>query len=192
MEKGWYVIHTYSGYEQKIERIIRKMINDDREFFGRYCTGVDVPKYKEVEITDNNERKEIVKKVLPSYVLVELELNDSNWRDITSQIVRISGVTGFISSDRSGMNPPTPLSQVEHQKILKKTGAVPDEKAFVPRRDYHEGEEVRISSGPFATFLGTIEEIDEQRGRLKLSVQIFGRSTPVEVDFSQVEKAAQP
>lgn len=192
MEKGWYVIHTYSGYEQKIERIINKMRSDDPLFFGRYCTGTEVPMYKEVEVnSETRAEREVMKKVLPSYVLVELELTDDNWRDLTSQIVRITGVTGFITADRSGMKPPVPLSQEDHQRILRKTGAVPEEKSFVPRRDYKEGEEVRIIAGPFATFLGTIEEIDSQRGKLKLSVQIFGRSTPVEVEFTQVEKVAK-
>ena len=169
MAKGWYVVHTYSGYEQKIERIINKMRDSDVEF-ASFCTGVSVPM------------------ILPGYILVELDLPENTWRAVTNKIIRIQGVTGFLSSDKSGRVPPTPLSQNEHRSILQRTGELAPEKTFRPKQDFVKGEEVIVTGGPFASFKGTIEEIDLQKGRLRLSLEILGRFTPVDVDFSQAEK----
>ena len=187
MAKGWYVVHTYSGYEQKIERIINKMRDSDVEF-ASFCTGVSVPMEKVEVLTEKGERKEEMKKILPGYILVELDLPENTWRAVTNKIIRIQGVTGFLSSDKSGRVPPTPLSQNEHRSILQRTGELAPEKTFRPKQDFLVGEQVKVISGPFASFDGTIDEIDLAKGRMRLSVQIFGRSTPVEVDFSQVEK----
>ncbi len=187
MEKGWYVVHTYSGYEQKIERIINKLRETDPDF-ALYCTGVTVPMETVNVITEKGEKKTENKKLLPGYILVELELPEETWRTTTAKIVRIQGVTGFLTADRTGKNPPKPLSAREHTAILVRTGAVPEEKSFKPKQDFLRGEEVRVTAGPFASFNGIIEEIDLAKGRLRLSVQIFGRSTPVDVDFTQVEK----
>lgn len=93
-----------------------------------------------------------------------------------------------MTADPTGKNPPKALSRDEHKKILIRKGEVPEEKTFRPKQEFKNGEEVLITSGPFASFNGTIDEVDLQKGRLRLSVQIFGRSTPVEVDFNQVEK----
>lgn len=187
MEKGWYVVHTYSGYEQKIERIINKLRVTDEEF-GAYCTGVNVPFESVTVINEKGEKKVEQKKVLPGYILVELDLPEDKWRRITATIARIQGVTGFLTADKTGKNPPRPLSSREHNDILTRTGAVPEEKTFRPKQDFVKGEEVKVTAGPFESFNGTVEEIDLTKGRLRLSVQIFGRSTPVEVDFTQVEK----
>ena len=129
-----------------------------------------------------------MKKVLPGYILVELDLPENTWRTVTAKIARIPGVTGFLTADKTGKNPPKPLSQREHTDILRRTGEMPEEKVFRPKQDFEKGEEVKVISGPFASFNGTIDDIDLAKGRLRLSVQIFGRSTPVEVEFSQVEK----
>ena len=187
MAKGWYVVHTYSGYEQKIERIINKLRQNDPEF-ELYCTGVNVPMETVEVLNEKGERKMEQRKVLPGYILVELDLEERNWRAITTKIIRIQGVTGFLSADKSGLVPPTPLSAREHRSILERTGEIAPEKTFRPKQDFEKGEEVKVISGPFASFNGTIDDIDLAKGRLRLSVQIFGRSTPVEVDFSQVEK----
>lgn len=188
MEKGWYVIQTYSGYEQKIEKIINKYIEIDPEFKA-YCTGVNIPVEKvKVRSDKDGEVKIEERKILPGYILVELQLPETGWNSIVSKIVGINGVSGFLSGDLNGKVPPTPLSAAEHKRILVMTGELPEEKSFRPKQDFSVGEEVLITAGPFSSFNGTIDEIDLQKGRLRLSVQIFGRSTPVEVDFNQVEK----
>ncbi len=188
MEKGWYVIQTYSGYEQKIEKIITKYISIDPEFKA-YCTGVNIPMEKvKVRSDKDGEVKEELRKILPGYILVELQLPDTGWNSIVSKIVAINGVSGFLSGDPNGKVPPTPLSAAEHKRILVMAGELPQEKSFRPKQDFSVGEEVLITAGPFSSFNGTIDEVDNQKARLRLSVQIFGRSTPVEVDFNQVEK----
>lgn len=186
MEKGWYVIQTYSGYEQKIEKILTKFMEKDPEF-AACCTGVCIPVEKVNVKNEKGELKVEDRKILPGYILVELALSEG-WNAILSKIAGINGVSGFLAADPTGKNPPKPLSPVEHKKILVRMGQVPEEKTFRPRQEFSLGEEVLITSGPFASFNGTIDEIDLQKGRLRLSVQIFGRSTPVEVDFNQVEK----
>lgn len=190
MAKGWYVVHTYSGYEQKIERIINKLRQMDPEF-AVYCTGVNVPMETVETLNDKGEKKMELRKVLPGYILVELDLEESTWRQVTSKIIRIQGVTGFISADKSGRLMPKPLSQREHRSILERTGELAPEKTFRPKQDFVVGEEVLVTSGPFASFKGTVEEIDLQKGRLRLSLEILGRFTPVDVDFSQAEKVIQ-
>ncbi len=188
MEKGWYVVQTYSGYEQKIEKIINKYISIDPEFKA-YCTGVNIPVEKvKVRSEKDGEMKVEERKILPGYILVELQLPDTGWHSIVSKIVGINGVSGFLTGDRTGKVPPKPLSRAEHKRILVMAGELPEEKSFRPKQEFSLGEEVLITAGPFASFKGTIDEIDTQKGRLRLSVQIFGRSTPVEVDFNQVEK----
>ena len=188
MARGWYVVHTYTGYEQKIERIINKLRASDGEF-DAYCTGVNVPMETVTVQNEKGETKTEHKKVIPGYILVELDLPENNtWRMVTAKIARIQGVTGFLTADKSGQVPPKPLSAKEHSDILRRTGEMPEEKIFRPKQDFLVGEQVKVISGPFASFDGTIDEIDLAKGRMRLSVQIFGRSTPVEVDFSQVEK----
>lgn len=188
MEKGWYVIQTYSGYEQKIEKIINKYIAVDPEFKA-CCTGVDIPVEKvNVRSEKDGEVKVETRKILPGYILLELQLPDNGWHYIVSKIVGINGVSGFLTGDPTGRKPPIPLSPAEHKRILVMEGQLPEEKTFRPKQDFAIGEEVLITGGPLSSFNGTIDEIDEQKGRLRLSVQIFGRSTSVEVDFNQVEK----
>ncbi len=187
MAKGWYVVHTYTGYEQKIERIINKLRASDGEF-AAYCTGVSVPMESVTVQNEKGETKIERKKVIPGYILVELDLPENTWRTVTAKVARIQGVTGFLTADKSGKLPPQPLTAKEHSDILRRTGEMPEEKVFRPKQDFKEGEQVKVISGPFASFDGTVEDVDSVKGRLRLSVQIFGRSTPVEVDFSQVEK----
>ena len=187
MDKGWYVIQTYSGYEQKIEKILTKFMEKDPEF-AACCTAVNIPVEKVNVKNEKGELKVEDRKILPGYILVELQLPDNGWNAILSKIAGINGVSGFLAGDPTGKNPPKPLSAAEHKRILVRMGELPEEKTFRPKQEFSLGEEVLITSGPFASFNGTIDEIDLQKGRLRLSVQIFGRSTPVEVDFNQVEK----
>ena len=146
MAKGWYVVHTYSGYEQKIERIINKLRQNDPEF-ELYCTGVNVPMETVEVLNEKGERKMEQRKVLPGYILVELDLEERNWRAITTKIIRIQGVTGFLSADKSGLVPPTPLSAREHRSILERTGEIAPEKTFRPKQDFEKGEEVKPDAG---------------------------------------------
>ncbi|HOE83931.1 MAG TPA: transcription termination/antitermination protein NusG [Sphaerochaeta sp.] len=184
MAKGWYVVHTYSGYEQKIERIINKMRETDTDF-ALICTDVKVPFETVVEVKDG-VRREVKRKILPGYILVELDLPDTSWKTWCSHIKRIQGVTGFVTpNDRVK---PQPLSAAEVKNIFQKTGDLPAEKVFKPKQTFAVGEQVRIIEGPFDTFTGVIEEVNLEKARMRVSVGIFGRSTPVEVDFLQVEK----
>ncbi|MFA6689083.1 MAG: transcription termination/antitermination protein NusG [Sphaerochaetaceae bacterium] len=184
MAKGWYVVHTYSGYEQKIERILRKMMETDADFRD-VCTDVKVPFETVVEVKDGVKR-DVKRKILPGYILVELDLPEHSWKTWCSQIKRIQGVTGFVSA-MDGVKP-QPLTADEVKGIFQKTGDIKTEKVFKPKQTFSVGEQVRIVEGPFETFTGTIEEVNLEKGRLRVSVGIFGRSTPVEVDFLQVEK----
>ncbi|MDY4611503.1 MAG: transcription termination/antitermination protein NusG [Sphaerochaetaceae bacterium] len=184
MAKGWYVVHTYSGYEQKIERILRKMMETDADF-REVCTDVKVPFETVVEVKDGVKR-DVKRKILPGYILVELDLPEHSWKIWCSQIKRIQGVTGFVSA-MDGVKP-QPLTADEVKGIFQKTGDIKTEKVFKPKQTFSVGEQVRIVEGPFETFTGTVEEVNLEKARLRVSVGIFGRSTPVEVDFLQVEK----
>ncbi len=184
MAKGWYVVHTYSGYEQKIERIINKMRETDTDF-ALVCTDVKVPFETVVEVKDG-VRRDVKRKILPGYILVELDLPDNSWKTWVSHIKRIQGVTGFVTANDRVK--PQPLSAGEVKNILQKTGELPTEKVFKPKQSFAVGEQVRIIEGPFDSFTGVIEEVNLEKARMRVSVGIFGRSTPVEVDFLQVEK----
>lgn len=180
----WYVIHSYAGYENKVrsnlESRIRSMNMEDRIF------EVVIPMEDVIEF--KNGRKVVVqKKVFPGYVLVRVNLNDDSW-----YVVRNTpGVTGFVGNGAK----PTPLSRREVENILG-TGEVDAaggtapaaEKKARPRLEFDVSEQVRVTSGPFADFNGAISEIDFERSRLKVLVNIFGRETPVELEFGQVAK----
>lgn len=184
MAKGWYVVHTYSGYEQKIERIINKMRETDMDF-AMVCSNVKVPFETVVEVKEGVKR-EVKRKILPGYILVELDLPENSWKTWCSQIKRIQGVTGFVTPTDGVM--PQPLSAPEVKGIFQKTGDVPAEKVFKPKQTFSIGEQVRIIEGPFDSFTGVVEEVNLEKARMRVSVGIFGRSTPVEVEFLQVEK----
>lgn len=184
MAKGWYVVHTYSGYEQKIERIIKRMVELNPEF-GKVCLDVKIPFSTHVENQDGN-KKEVKEKILPGYVLVELELTDDNWKNVCIQIKRIQGVTGFLTGTARTM--PKPLSEDEYTEILRQTGEIQGDSTFKPRQSFSVGDKVRIVDGPFDQFAGSIEEVNAEKSRLRVSVEIFGRPTPVDVDYAQVEK----
>lgn len=184
MAKGWYVVHTYSGYENKIEKIIRKMMESDNEF-NDVVLDVKVPTEEVVEVKDG-VKKTVKRKIFPSYILVQMDLPEFQWEFFCSQVKRIQGVTCFVGS-LDGRKP-TPLSNEELKRILQKTGEIKSEKVIRPKQTFSEGEHVKIIEGPFESFTGTIEEVNLEKGRLRVLVGIFGRSTPVEVDFLQVEK----
>lgn len=187
MARGWYAVHTYSGYEQKIERMIRHMMEQDPGFLA-VCSDVKVP-FEIVYELKNGEKKESKRKVLPGYILIELDLpEDNSWKDYTTRIKRIQGVTGFLTPSKSDR--PLPLSKEEMSNILQKTGEIKAEKAFKPKQNFNIKDGVKITDGPFSGFTGIIEEINEEKERIRVSVEIFGRPTPVDIEFSQAEKLA--
>jgi transcriptional antiterminator NusG len=183
MAKGWYVVHTYSGYENKVEKHIKKLIENPA--IGEVVFDVKVPQEEVVEVKEG-KKKVLSKKFLPGYILVEMDLPDHGWKTIISQIRRIQGVTGFVGS-MSGVKP-QPISHDEARMILQKAGEIKTDKIIRPKQSFTVGENVRIIEGPFDTFTGAIEEVNQEKGKLRVMVGIFGRSTPVEVDFFQVEK----
>lgn len=173
----WYVVHTYAGYENKVKQNLASRVrsmNVEERIFEVVIPMEDVIEFK-------NGRKVVVqKKVFPGYLLTRMALDDDSW-----YVVRNTpGVTGFVGSGAK----PTPLSRREVEDILgvKPEGA-PKKKAR-PRLEYEVTEQVRVTSGPFAEFTGVISEIDFDRSKLKVLVNIFGRETPVELEFGQVAK----
>ncbi len=183
MANGWYVVHTYSGYEAKVEKYIRKMMENGT--LDEYVNDIKVPSEEVVEIKDG-KKKVTTKKFLPGYILVEMDLPDRGWKGICSQIRKIQGVTGFVGA--MGGIKPQPISPEEAKAILQKAGEIRADKTFSPKQTFELGETVRIIEGPFDTFTGAVEEVNVEKGKLKVMVGIFGRATPVEVDFTQVEK----
>ncbi|TDQ34695.1 transcription termination/antitermination protein NusG [Aureibacillus halotolerans] len=176
MEKNWYVVHTYSGYENKVKANLEKRVESmgmqDKIF------RVVVPEEEETEIK-NGKRKVSKKKVFPGYVLAEIVMTDDSW-----YVVRNTpGVTGFVGSAGSGSKP-TPLLPEEVEQILKRMGMEEARTGI----DFAVKETVRVMEGPFADFTGTVEEIDNDRQKIKVHVNMFGRETPVELDFEQIAK----
>lgn len=184
MAKGWYILHTYSGYEGKIERTIRSYL-ENGDLSSDVVLDIKVPVEDVVEVKDG-KKKVVTKKFLPGYIMIELDLPDLGWKSVCSVIRRIQGVTGFV-----GTNPndrPRPISSEEAKALLQKSGDIKGEKNARVKQSFSVGEKVKIIEGPFATFSGTIEEVNTERNKLRVMVGIFGRSTPVEVDLLQVEK----
>ena len=190
MATGWYVLHTYSGYENKIEKTIRMMM-ESGELDKNVVRDVKVPCEEVVEIKEGKKRTQ-TRKFLPGYILVEMDFGDADtaadisWKVPCLKIKKIQGVTGFVGTpaDRK----PQPLSSDEARAILQKTGEIKGERAVRTRQSFAPGEQVKIIDGPFESFVGTIEEVNHEKNKLKVMVGIFGRNAPVEVDLLQVEK----
>ncbi|MDR1179953.1 MAG: transcription termination/antitermination protein NusG [Spirochaetales bacterium] len=183
MAKAWYVLHTYSGYENKIEKTIRRLITDEN--LADCIFDIKVPSEQVVEMRDGKKRV-TSKKFLPGYILLEMDFSGRDWKPVCSLIRRISGVTGFVGS--SADFKPQAISAEEARIILQKTGEIKGDKVIKPRQTFSLGENVRIVEGPFDSFTGTVEEVNMEKAKLRVTVGIFGRATPVEVDFLQVEK----
>lgn len=169
----WYVVHTYSGHENKVATNLRQRVETmkltDKIF------DIIVPTRNTVQVK-HGKKEEIKEKIFPGYILVKMVLNDESWLAVRTT----QGVTAFVGAG----NKPTPISEKEVETILKFMNlAAPTYKA-----SYSVSEAVKIIDGPFADFLGTIDSIDETKGKLKVLVSIFGRETPVELDFLQVSK----
>jgi len=176
MEKNWYVVHTYSGYENRVKANLEKRVEtmgmQDKIF------RVIVPEHEETEMKDGKKRT-MMRKVFPGYVLVELIMTDDSW-----YVVRNTpGVTGFIGSSGGGAKP-TPLLPEEADRLLQQMGMTDK----VVEVDISIGEAVEILEGPFAHFQGRVEEIDTEKGKVKVSVDMFGRETIMELNFEQIQK----
>jgi transcriptional antiterminator NusG len=184
MATGWYVLHTYSGYENKIEKTIRIMI-DSGDLDKEVVRDIKIPSEEVVEIKDGKKRIQ-TRKFLPGYVLVEMDLPDLSWKATCSKIKKIPGVTGFVGTPAD--KKPQPLTGDEARGILQKSGEIKGERPVRTRQSFAAGEQVKIIDGPFESFTGTIEEVNQEKNRLRVMVGIFGRNTPVEVDLLQVEK----
>jgi transcriptional antiterminator NusG len=174
--RNWFVVHTYSGYENKVkanlERRIHSMGMQDKIF------RVLVPMEDEVEFKDG-KRKITPKKVFPGYVLVEMIMDDQSWYVVRNT----QGVTGFVGSPGPGEKP-VPLQDKEVKTILKQMGI----EAPKLKIDFKKGDRVKVTSGPFFDFTGVVDEIAPEKERLRALISIFGRETPVELEFFQVEK----
>ena len=184
MSKNWYIVHTYTGYEKKILRTVNQML-EAGELDSNIITDVKVPEEEVVEIKDGKKRTRKTK-ILPSYIMLELDLPDLGWKATCNTIRRIRGVTGFVGTNPSER--PRPISADEAKGLLQKTGEIKGDKPVHVKQSFVVGDQVKITDGPFATFSGTVEEVNSEREKLRVMVQIFGRATPVEVDLLQVEK----
>ncbi|MDR1105149.1 MAG: transcription termination/antitermination protein NusG [Treponema sp.] len=184
MATGWYVLHTYSGYENKIEKTIH-MMTGKGDLDKEVVRDVKVPSEAVVEVRDGKKRTQI-RKFLPGYILVEMDLPDGDWKTPCSRIRKIPGVTGFVGTPAD--KKPQPLSGDEARTILQKSGEIKGERPVRTRQSFSAGEQVKIIDGPFESFTGTIEDVNQEKNKLRIMVGIFGRNTPVEVDLLQVEK----
>jgi len=172
-KKDWYAIHTYSGYEERVKKNLEQRIKfmDSREEIAQ----VVIPTVEEVEIR-GGQRRTVANKILPGYILVEMTMTDQSWN-----IVRNTpGVTGFVGSGGK----PVALLDEEVEQILKQM------RAETPKFKvgFRQGQSVRVTDGPFADFVGIVDEIGTEKGKVKVLLSLFGRETPVELDFLQVEK----
>lgn len=172
-EKQWFVIHTYSGYEDRVkknlEQRIKAMDSVDEVF------QVTVPTEEEIEVK-NGQRRTVTKKILAGYVLVQMKMSDQSWNVVRNT----PGVTGFVGTG----NKPVPLREEEVDQILKQMTA----EAPKVKIGFRKGQSIRVTDGPFIDFVGVVDDISPGEGKVKVLLSLFGRETPVELDFLQVEK----
>ncbi len=186
MSRNWYILHTYTGYEGKIERAIKSLL-EKNEIDSNVILDVRVPVEEIVEIKDG-KRKVRNNKFLPGYLMLEMDLPEIGWKDTCAKLYKIQGVTGFVGNINRN-NRPMPISQDEAKNLLMKSGVIKGEKQVRVRQTFNVGDNVKITDGPFASFTGAIKEINLEKEKLSVEVQIFGRPTPVELSFLQAEKA---
>jgi transcriptional antiterminator NusG len=186
MAQKWYVVHTYSGYENKVKASLEDRIRkfeqeketeEEKDASGRYFSQILVPTETVLELV-KGKKKTSSRKIFPGYILVEMELNDETWHVVKDT----PKVTGFAGSRTH----PTPLSDQEAEEIIAQI----TEGAHTPKPKvtFSEGENVRVIDGPFTNFVGTVEEVRHDKRKVKVLISIFGRATPIELDFIQIER----
>ncbi len=175
MAHKWYIVHVYSGYEAKVKMALEERIVtfDEQDKFGE----VVVPTEQVVELV-KGKRRESSRKFYPGYILVQMELTDETWHIVNDT----PKVTGFLGSGTK----PTPIPDREAEKILERMQA--GKLKPKPKFYFEMGDEIRVIDGPFANFNGVVEDVNPEKGKIKVLVSIFGRPTPVELDFVQVSK----
>lgn len=173
IEKKWFVIHTYSGHEERVKKNLEQRI----KFMdaGAEISQVEIPTEQEIEVR-GGRRRTVTRKILPGYVLVEMKMNENSWNVVRNT----PGVTGFVGSG----NTPTPLHEKEVSEILKQMKA----EAPKVKVGFRKGQSVRVTDGPFVEFVGTVDEINMEKGKVKVLLSLFGQETPVELDFLQIDK----
>ena len=175
-EKRWYVVHVYSGFEKKIAQQIKEQAA--QKGLAEAFDEVLVPAEEVTEVR-RGQKVSSERKFFPGYVLVKMDMSDDAWHLVKDT----PKVTGFLGSK----NRPSPITEAEAQRLLSQLKEGVD-KPRKPAVIFEVGEQVRVADGPFTSFMGSVEEVDEEKGRVKVSVSIFGRSTPVELEYGQVEK----
>ncbi len=175
MALRWYIVHVYSGFENKVKASLEERIaaSAHPEKFGE----VLVPTEEVVELV-KGKRRTSARKFYPGYILVRVDLDDETWHIVNDT----AKVTGFLG----GRDKPAPMTDEEAERIINRMEAGKDKPQ--PKYSFDEGDEVRVIDGPFTNFNGTVEEVNQEKGKIKVLVSIFGRSTPVELDFVQVTK----
>ncbi|MCQ2593682.1 MAG: transcription termination/antitermination protein NusG [Treponemataceae bacterium] len=197
MAKGWYILHVYSGYEAKIERTIRSML-EKNELSGDIVCDVKSPTETVVDVVKDKDgnpkktkdgkpmRKEVKHLVLPGYLMLEMDLPNIGWKQVTSTIRRINGVTGF-----AGYGPnerPRPISDDEAKAMLQRSGDIKGEKTVRVRQNFEIGETIKLREGSWAGFEAQIQEISLEKNKAVVGIPVFGRMTPLEVELTQIEK----
>ena len=172
-DKKWYVIHTYSGHEERVKKNLEQRVKFMDS--GNEIMQVVIPTEDEIEVR-GGRRRTVTRKILPGYVLVEMKMNESSWGVVRNT----PGVTGFVGSG----NTPTPLEEKEVGEILKQMSA----EAPKVKVGFRKGQSVRVIDGPFIDFVGVVDEINMEKGKVKVLLSLFGQETPVELDFLQIDK----
>ena len=172
-QKQWFVVHTYSGYEERV----KQNLGQRTKFMdaGDEISDIIIPTEEEIEVR-NGQRRTVTKKILPGYILIQMKMSDQSWN-----IVRNTpGVTGFVG----GGNKPVPLREEEINQVLKQMASE------TPRVKigFRKGQSIRVTDGPFIDFVGVVDEISPDKGKAKVRLSLFGRETPVELDFLQMKK----
>jgi transcriptional antiterminator NusG len=174
MPKAWYAVHTIAGHENKVRDVLTRRAQVEG-FWNLDIHEILIPTERELQ-TRNGKRREVDRKVFPGYILVQMSLTDDAYKLVKST----SGVTGFVQSG----NKPVPLEEYEVHRIMDNLQTSKE----TPKATWTKGDAIRVVEGPFSDFSGKIEEVNADREKLKVLINIFGRDTPVELDFSQVEK----
>ena len=186
MARHWYILHTYSGYENRVKQGIDRLAKVE---LADVVYDIKIPTENVIEMRAGKKR-ETKKKFFPGYILVEMDIPEEEqmWKAACQRITAISGVTGFLGSTR--MTRPSPVSSEEVYRVLAKMGEIKSaEVKPTVRINFSMGDHVTVVEGPFKDFKGVVEDINQEKGTIRVKVEIFGRATPVELSFTQAERS---